>query len=82
MKLKSFLFLVCFSLFTNVFAVNLHVNPKADNKDKQSIAKNVTYRGYCQIEIINILKKEHSQIVSVITIQMLLKNHYRLFPEC
>lgn len=53
MKLKSLLFLVCFSLFTNVFAVNLHINPKADSEDKKSIAKGVTYPGYCQIEIIN-----------------------------
>lgn len=53
MKLKSLLFLLCLSLFTNVFAANIHMNPKADAKDKQSIAKNMSYPGYCQIEIIN-----------------------------
>lgn len=53
MKLKSFLALVCFSLFTNVYAANLHLNPKADNEDKQSIQKGITYPGFCQIEIIN-----------------------------
>ncbi|CEG57498.1 hypothetical protein [Legionella fallonii] len=53
MKLKSLLFLVCFSLFTNVFAANLHMSPKATAEDKQSISKNLTYPGYCQIEIIN-----------------------------
>ncbi len=53
MKLKSLLFLVCFSLFSNVFAANLHINPKADAEDKKSITKNITYPGYCQIEIIN-----------------------------
>lgn len=53
MKLKSFLFVVCFSLFTNVFAANMHLHPKADTADKKSVAKNLTYPGYCQIEIIN-----------------------------
>jgi len=53
MKFKSFLFVVCFSLFTNVFAANTHVHPKADIADKKSITKNVTYPGYCEIEIIN-----------------------------
>ncbi|HEL8434913.1 TPA: hypothetical protein U0D71_000105, partial [Legionella pneumophila] len=53
MKLKSLLFVVCFSLFSNVFAANLHLHPKADNADKKSIQKSVTYPGYCQIEIIN-----------------------------
>lgn len=53
MKLKSLLFVVCFSLFANVFAANTHLHPKADAQDKKSISKNVTYPGYCQIEIIN-----------------------------
>lgn len=53
MKLKSLLFVVCFSLFTNVFAANLHMHPKADSADKKSIEKGITYPGYCQIEIIN-----------------------------
>ncbi len=53
MKLKSILFLVCVSLFSNVFAANIHLNPKADSADKQTIGKNVSYPGYCQIEIIN-----------------------------
>lgn len=53
MKLKPFLFVACFSLFTSVFAANTHLHPKADAADKQSIAKKATYPGYCQIEIIN-----------------------------
>lgn len=53
MKLKSFLFIICFCLFTNVFATNSHIHPKADEADKKAIAKNLTYPGYCQIEIIN-----------------------------
>ena len=53
MKLKSFLFVLCFSLFTNVFAANNHLHPKADAVDKKSISKNLTYPGYCQIEVIN-----------------------------
>ncbi len=55
MKLKSLLFLVCFSLFSNVFAANLHMNPNADAEDKKSITKNLTFPGFCQIEIINYL---------------------------
>lgn len=53
MKLKSLLFIVCFSLITNVFAANVHLNPNAGNEDKQPTGKNITYPGYCQIEIIN-----------------------------
>lgn len=53
MKLKSLWFLVCFSLFSNVFAANLHMNPKADAEDKKTLTKNLTFPGYCQIEIRN-----------------------------
>lgn len=53
MKLKSLLFIVCFSLFSNVFAANAHLHPKTDEADKKTISKNLTYPGYCQIEIIN-----------------------------
>lgn len=53
MKLKSALFVLCFTVLTNVFAANLHVNPNADSKDRNSINKGLTYPGYCQIEIIN-----------------------------
>lgn len=53
MKLKSLLFVLCFSLFANVFAANSHLHPKADAADKKSISKNVAYPGFCQIEIIN-----------------------------
>lgn len=53
MKLKSFLFVLCFSLFANVFAANTHLHPKADAADKKSISKNLAYPGFCQIEIIN-----------------------------
>ncbi|CAM2939089.1 hypothetical protein [Legionella worsleiensis] len=53
MKLKSLLIVVCFSFFSHAFAANMHLNPNADSKDKQSIEKSVAYPGYCQIEIIN-----------------------------
>lgn len=53
MKLKSLIFVVCLSLFGNVFAANVHLNPKADAADKKSIAKTAMYPNYCQIEIIN-----------------------------
>jgi len=53
MKLKSLLFITCFSLFTNVFAAAMHLHPKADSADKKSIEKNLTYPGFCQIEILN-----------------------------
>lgn len=53
MKLKSFLFVVLFSLFTNVFAANTHLHPKADAADKKPSAKGLTYPGPCEIEIIN-----------------------------
>lgn len=53
MKLKSLLFIVCFSLFTHVFAANMHMHPKTDTNDKKSVEKGITYPGYCQIEIIN-----------------------------
>ncbi len=53
MKLKSLLLIVCFSLFSTVFAANAHLHPKADAADKQEISKKLSYPGYCQIEIIN-----------------------------
>ena len=53
MKLKSLLVVLCFSLFTQVFAANLHLHPKADAADKKAIQKGLTYPGYCQIELIN-----------------------------
>lgn len=53
MKLKSLLFILCFGLFSQSFAANLHLHPKADTADKQSIQKSISYPGYCQIEIIN-----------------------------
>lgn len=53
MKMKSLVFLFCFSLFSSVFAANVHIYPKADSADQKSIKKELTYPGYCQIEIIN-----------------------------
>lgn len=52
MKLKSLLFVVCLGLFSNLFAANVHLNPKAEAADRKSIAK-MLYPGYCQIEVIN-----------------------------
>jgi len=52
MKLKSLMFVVCVGLFSNLFAANVHLNPKTDVADKKSLAK-AMYPGYCQIEIIN-----------------------------
>lgn len=53
MKLKSMLFVLCFSLLANVFAANVHFNPKMQNEDKKTVEKGISYPGYCQIEIIN-----------------------------
>lgn len=53
MKLKSLLFVICLSLFGTVFAANVHLNPNVDAADKKSIAKEMMYPGYCQIELIN-----------------------------
>ena len=53
MKLKSFLFAVSFSLFSTVFAANVHMHPKVEGADTKSVSKGLTYPGYCQIEIIN-----------------------------
>lgn len=53
MKLKSLVFVICLSLLGTVFAANVHLNPKADAADKKSVAKEMMYPGYCQIEIIN-----------------------------
>lgn len=57
MKLKSLLLMFCLSLFSNVFAANMHLHPKADShvngSDAQSAKKEMNYPGFCQIEIIN-----------------------------
>jgi len=53
MKLKSLLLVICFSLFPQVFEANLHINSKANESDKKSIAKETTFPGYCEIEVIN-----------------------------
>ena len=53
MKLKSLLFILCISVFGNIFAANVHINPKADAADKKSIAQLARYPSYCQIELIN-----------------------------
>ena len=53
MKLKSLIFIVFLGLFTNSFATNMHLHPKAENTDKKEITKKLTYPGFCEIEIIN-----------------------------
>lgn len=53
MKLKSLLFILCFSLFSSVFAANMHMNPNADTADQKTIKSQTVYPGYCEIEIIN-----------------------------
>lgn len=53
MKLKSLLFFLCMGLMSLSFAVQLHVNPKANQASQKSISEELTYPGYCQIEIIN-----------------------------
>lgn len=53
MKLKSVLFAICLSLIGQAFAANVHLNPKAEEADKKSVAKEAMYPGYCEIEIIN-----------------------------
>lgn len=52
MKLKSMVLVLCFGLFTNAFAANVHSNPKATSEDQKSIASKV-YPGNCEIEIVN-----------------------------
>jgi hypothetical protein len=44
---------VLFSLFTNVFAANIHLHPKANTASKKSNSKSLTYPGPCELEIIN-----------------------------
>lgn len=51
MKLKSMLFVLCFSLFANAFAANLHTNPNAQNAPKAAAGEKSP--GYCEIEIVN-----------------------------
>lgn len=60
MKLKSLFLVVCFSLISNVFAANVHMHPETSAEDQKSVTqskksdeKNLTYPGYCQIELIN-----------------------------
>jgi hypothetical protein len=59
MKLRSLILGICLSLCTSVFAANnQHLHPQANNTDNQpatngSVAKNLKYPGYCEIEIIN-----------------------------
>lgn len=53
MKLKYLLCAISLGLFSNVFAANVHTNPKADPVELKAAAKHLSYPGYCQIEIIN-----------------------------
>lgn len=53
MKLKSLLLVCFFSLFSSVFAANVHVNPKVDSADQKAIKSETVYPGFCEIEIIN-----------------------------
>lgn len=53
MKLRSLIFGLCVSLCSSVFAANQHLHPQANNTDNKSTEKNVTFPGYCEIEIIN-----------------------------
>lgn len=52
MKLKSFLFLLCFGLATSVFATK-HMHPKANAETSSSAKKSIQFPGYCEIEVIN-----------------------------
>lgn len=57
MKLKAVWLFVCVSMCSHLFAANLHLHPKADSKEanesSRSVEKNMSYPGYCEIEIIN-----------------------------
>ena len=52
MKLKSFLFAVCFSLFAQVFAATPHVHPKAADEAKKPASASLAYSN-CFITVIN-----------------------------
>lgn len=52
MRIKSLLFVLCFSLVSSAFATNIHTNTKAENPN-QKAANSKAYPGYCEIEIIN-----------------------------
>lgn len=54
MKLKSLIFGLCVALCSSVFAANQHLHPQVNlNADEKLSAKNISYPGYCEIEIIN-----------------------------
>jgi hypothetical protein len=54
MKLKSLLFICCFSLLSSAFADNRHIHPRANDKvDAKSAAKGARWPGYCEIEVVN-----------------------------
>jgi len=54
MKLRSLVFGLCVSLCSSVFAANHHARPQTNHTDNASQDKNVSYPGYCEIEIINL----------------------------
>lgn len=53
MKLKMLILGLCINFCSSVFASAPYLHPYANNSDKQSPAKGVSYAGYCDIEIIN-----------------------------
>lgn len=53
MKLKTLIFGLCVGLCSSVFAVSQTPLAQANKADDRVPSKNVSYPGYCEIEIIN-----------------------------
>ncbi|ARB91981.1 hypothetical protein [Legionella longbeachae] len=54
MKLKSFLFAVCFGLFGHAVAANQHMHPNANEVNNKNVtSKPSMLPGYCEIEVRN-----------------------------
>ena len=58
MKLRTLVFVCLFGLFSPLFAANQHAHVKTEGVSEQAVksqaaAKNLSWPGYCEIEIIN-----------------------------
>lgn len=53
MKLKSLLMVACLSVFSPLYAANQHLHPQADPQTDVVPKKNISWPGFCEIEVIN-----------------------------
>jgi hypothetical protein len=54
MKLKSLIFGLCVALCSSVCSANQHRHPQTNmNANEKASATNLSYPGYCEIEVIN-----------------------------